>query len=557
MSLNHVVLWTNGGWAPVDPSYIRANYSSAERERLRLYCELCKEKVEAVCWGAIQAPHFRHTKNSKSKECEDRSAAYERERSEWTLNPRKREFPIRVKIAESGEWAKFELLLPSPPRSFVDANRGATVKLSWRNSFGRQERRYFLSSLLGPIDVGTVYRRQEKENEGPGASYVIGLEGERTSDAERELRRYWGLDASGEIPGIASNEPYLWFDAKTGFKLPRDADVLLGREYWLLTTCEEWFGASSLTIERREGVAFTFNRRYYNLYKVCANKIDESSSFFFWKRGVRLTDKPAKIVAVWPPCATDGAVVKTSDRNENVFFYFQGDGKVKARPYPLCGSINRELASDERCGLLRIGKEDVRKVELVSVGRSSALSYAMIWRDRLNFTAPPPTVEIVDEDDWATRFDGEVAKTLPKLREARVKFRFDGVLEIWRNGALTERRELKAKKASDDVASTVVKDVDWKTTLKIWLGRDCVRTLRFERVADAASNDALSDRDLSRKLRLRRGGATVGFSRSNAAALASRLNGAYPATKTWLRQAAQVGEISQDALAILKDVGRR
>ncbi len=71
------------------------------------------------------------------------------------------------------------------------------------------------------------------------------------------------------------------------------------------------------------------------------------------------------------------------------------------------------------------------------------------------------------------------------------------------------------------------------------------------------SNGALSDRDLSRKLRLRRGGATVGFSRSNAAALASRLNGAYPATKNWLRQALQVGEISQDALAILKDVSKR
>lgn len=143
-----------------------------------------------------------------------------------------------------------------------------------------------------------------------------------------------------------------------------------------------------------------------------------------------MTDKPAKIIAVWPPCATDGAVVKTSDRNENVFFYFQGDGKVKARPYPLCGSINRELASDERCGLLRIGKEDVRKVELVSVGRSSALCYATIWRDRLNFTAPPTTVEIVDEDDWTTRFDGEVARTLPKLRDIRVKFRFDGVWEV-------------------------------------------------------------------------------------------------------------------------------
>ena len=195
-------------------------------------------------------------------------------------------------------------------------------------------------------------------------------------------------------------------------------------------------------------------------------------------------------------------------------------------------------------------------MEIVSIGRSNALHYAMIWRDRLNFTAATPTVEIVDADDWETRFDGEVARTLPQRREVRVNFRFDGVLEIWRKGALVERRELKAKKRLDGVASTVVKRVDWKTTLKIWFGKDCVRTLRFERNVVELDN-ALSDRDLSRALRSKRGGATVGFSRSHAAALASRLNGAYPATKTWLRQAAQVGEISQDALTILINLSKR
>ena len=165
-------------------------------------------------------------------------------------------------------------------------------------------------------------------------------------------------------------------------------------------------------------------------------------------------------------------------------------------------------------------------------------------------------MEIVDADDWATRFDGEVARTLSQRQEVRVKFRFDGVLEIWRKGALAERRELKAKKRSDGVASTVVKDVDWETTLKIWIGKDCVRTLRFERENAAGAADALSDRDLARALRSKRGGGTLGFSRTHAAALAARLGGEYPATKTWLRQAAQVGEISQDALAVLKDVGK-
>jgi len=555
MSLKHVVLLTNDGWRYVEPSYIHDNYSSAESGKLQLYCELCKERADAVCWGKIQAPHFRHNKSAKTKECEDRNAVYER--SDWLKNPRKREFFIRVRFAESGELASFELLAPCPPRSFIDANRGAAITLSWENASGSQERTHYITSLFSPISIGIVYRRRGCKSENPGASYVVGLKGGQTSGAEVELRRYWGLGKSDAIPGIASEEHYYWFDAKIGLKLPRDADVYVGREYWLWTTCDEprpW--GTALTLEPWASGGFYINSRYFRVYKVCANKIDQEASLFFGKRGVRLTNNPAKIVAVWPPCAIDGAVVKTSDRAESVFFYFQGEGRIKARAYPLCGSVNRELANDERCGLLKIGKEDVRKVEIVSVGRSNALHYAMIWRDRLNFTAEAPTVEIVDADDWATRFDGEVARTLSQRQEVRVKFRFDGVLEIWRKGALAERRELKAKKRSDGVASTVVKRVDWETTLKIWIGKDCVRTLRFERENAAGAADALSDRDLARALRSKRGGGTLGFSRTHAAALAARLGGEYPATKTWLRQAAQVGEISQDALAVLKDVGK-
>ena len=199
---------------------------------------------------------------------------------------------------------------------------------------------------------------------------------------------------------------------------------------------------------------------------------------------------------------------------------------------------------------MKIGKDaDWGKIALAAHGESSVLHYAMIWRDRLNFTAETPTVAFVDPDAPTTRFDGETAKTLPARREVRVDFSFDGVLEIRRNGALTERRELKAGDAS-----TTAREVDWGTALTVWQGKDCVRTLRFERENDAASSDALSDRDLTRALRSQRGGMTVGFSRTHAAALASRLGGAYPATKTWLRQAARRGEIAQEALTILKNV---
>lgn len=576
LKLQHVALWENGREVRLTPEIFKKRYPLAERNSPRLkanlFCQLCRERVtfcdETTVYyshGGFSSPrraHFKHCDSKHDVYCAERSA-----RSSSVCgggSTGEREFPLRLALNRSLSLATFELGIPRPPSELLVKARRGRLKLLNAET-GKEARVYDFASLfarngMNYVAVGGISVDGSTADQ-PASRYRLKLE-RCASDASKALLKYWGIsELNPFLPGVSERAQDVWFDAKTGRKLPFDAAVYVGCEYYLLTRrnvdeVEAEAGDAALEIERVGRFAFA---GWVALYKITPRTMDDAAKYFFWRRGGRLTSKAAKLIEVWPPSATDGGVIRTCNYYDYAFFYFAGESQIKEEIYPKNNFRQRSpIDQSETRGFFRIGNEaDWGKIALVSEGNSNALHYAMIWRDRLNFTATPPTVEIVDEDDWATRFDGEVAKTLPKLREVRVKFRFDGVLEIWRNGALTERRELKAKKASDDVASTVVKDVGWGTTLKIWLGRDCVRTLRFERVADAASNDALSDRDLSRKLRLRRGGATVGFSRSNAAALASRLNGAYPATKTWLRQAAQVGEISQDALAILKDVGRR
>lgn len=576
LKLQHVALWENGREVRLTPEIFKEKFPPAERNnprlKVNLYCQLCRERVTFCDEGRRRnwydgryihiSAHFKHCDSKREVYCAERSDRTSSANGDGSTG--EREFPLRIVLKRFLALATFELGIPRPPSELLEEIRRGRLKLLNAET-GKEARIYDFASLfsrngMNYVTVGALSVDGSNADQ-PASRYRLKLE-RCSSVASKALLKYWGIsEANPFLPGVSERAQDVWFDAKTGRKLPFDAAVYIGCEYCLLTRrnvdeIEDEAGDAKLEIELLERFAFSGR---VALYKVKPLATDAATMLFFWRRGGRLSSKAPKLIEVWPPCATDDAVIRTCDYYDYAYFYFAGESQIKEDIYPreIYKGHSRIDKSGTR-GFFRIGKDaDWGKIALVSASDSNALHYAMIWRDRLNFTATPPTVEIVDADDWATRFDGEVARTLPKLREVCVKFRFDGVLEIWRKGALAERRELKAKKASDDVAPTIVKDVDWGTTLKIWIGKDCVRTLRFERADDAASNDALSDRELSRKLRLRRDGATVGFSRANAAALASRLNGAYPATKTWLRQAAQVGEISQDALAILKNVGRR
>lgn len=560
LKLQHVALWDNGREIPLTPESFKKKYRPAERNSPRLkdnlYCQLCRERV-TFCDGGAYRAHFKHLKKKHEVYCAERSNRTSSASGDGSTG--EREFPLRIALKRSLSLATFELGVPRPPSKLLEEIRRGRLKLLNAET-GKEARVYDFASLfsrngMNYVTVGALSVDDPSVDQ-PASRYRLKLEG-CSSVASKALLKYWGIsEANPFLPGVSERAQDVWFDAKTGRKLPFDAAVYVDSEYYLLTRrnadeIEDEAGDAKLEIGFVERFAFSGR---VALYKVKPLATDDATTRFFWRREGRLSSKAPKLIEVWPPCATDDAIIRTCDYYDYAYFYFAGESQIKEDIYPKeIYKGHAKLDKSETRGFFRIGKDaDLGKIALVSASDSNALHSAMVWRDRLNFTATSPTVEIVDEDDWATRFDGEGAKTLPKRREVRVKFQFDGVLEIWRNGALTERRELKAKKASNDVASTTVREIDWGTTLKIWIGKDCVRTLRFERGADVASNDALSDRDLSRKLRLRRGGATVGFSRSNAAALASRLNGAYPATKTWLRQAAQVGEISQDALAILR-----
>ena len=565
LTLKNVALWENGREQPLTPDSFKKNYSHAERKNPRLkdnlYCRLCRERV-TFCdetsvyysiggFSGLRSAHFKHCSSAHDKYCEERSKTTSSGGGGGGASS-EREFLIRLALDRTLSLATFELGIPRPPSQLLETAPRGRVKLLNAET-GEEARVYNFDSLfrrggMNYVTVG-VLRNGVPSSDQPASRYRLKME-ECSSDTAKRLLDYWGISGANPfLPGVSDREQEVWFDGKTGVKLAFDAAVYVGCEYRLLTrrNVEEIYSdadAAKLEIELIE--RFEFSGKVA-LYKVKPLATDDATLHFFWRRGCQLTSKAPKLIEVWPPSATDASVVKTCDHYDYAYFYFAGESQIQAEIYPRDNFKQRlTIDKNETRGFFRIGKDaDWGKIALVSKGRSNALHYAMIWRDRLNFTASSPTVEIVDEDDETSR------------REVRVKFRFDGVLEIWRDGALTERRNLEANKTSDGVASTTVREIDWGTTLKVWLGKDCVRTLRFERKNDAVSNDALSDRDLSRKLRLRRGGTTVGFSRANAAALASRLNGAYPATKTWLRQAAQVGEISQDALAILKDVAKR
>ncbi|MBR4835353.1 MAG: hypothetical protein IKU86_13640 [Thermoguttaceae bacterium] len=571
LTLQHVVLWKNGCEHPVTPDNYEKDYTPAERNNPRfkqnLYCQLCRERVVFCgetsvyyplgdCYGTRSA-HFKHSNRKHDEYCPERSKGTSNASGAgWTSE---REFPLRLALNRSWPSASFELGIPCPPSKLLEEAPRGRLKLL-NDATGKEAFVYDFASLFGRrgmnyITLGRIGAEARFADQ-PLARYRLKLEG-CSSDAANKLLNYWGISATNPfLYGVSDRALNLWFDAKNGRKLPTDSVVYVGREYYLLTrraVYEIQTDADGAAVEIEFIGRFEFSGEVA-LCKVKPLATDDATRRFFWRYSCSLKAKTPRLIEVWPPSATDGAVVRTCDYYGFAYFYFAGECQINEEIYPKTSRTGcLQIDKSKTRGFLRIGKDaNWGKIALLAQGESSVLHYAMIWRDRLNFTAETPTVAFVDPDDPTTRFDDETAKTLPARREIRVDFPFDGVLEIRRKGALAERRELKA-----GAASTTVREVDWRTTLTVWQGRDCVRTLRFERESDTTSTDALSDRDLARALRSQQGGATVGFSRTHAAALASRLGGAYPATKTWLRQAAQRGEIAQEALVILKGGGKK
>ncbi|EHL66048.1 hypothetical protein HMPREF1032_00949 [Subdoligranulum sp. 4_3_54A2FAA] len=210
-SLTHVCMWSDNGWKRITAEQAaRLHPGGTVSAHSGLFmCELCGQYV-ILTDGDIRIRYFKHSAYEKSKDCPERTfgAGYS-----ISYGSQEHDLPIRITSVSSSSFS-FEIGLIRAPISFL--NKDFRIEIKPKGAFDvsyvfTKERLNYDSITYLPI------------GERPFEKYTLNFQ-----NGSDKLREFWPAEIKGIDP-----EGTL-FEKVSGKKLSYDADVEIGKEYYLL-----------------------------------------------------------------------------------------------------------------------------------------------------------------------------------------------------------------------------------------------------------------------------------------------------------------------------------
>ena len=504
MSLNHVCIWSKHGWTRITAqraASLHPGGTVSARSGLFM-CELCGQFVEFTD-GPIRNRYFRHKNDFLSKDCPDRTDS-QTQCTSLTFTKESRGLPMRIKILSSG---KFTLemgfrLPPNFPQRCIDDQK-VKINSQYEYSLSRLQ-----EGTITYLPVGEV----------PQAQYRISLERE-----DSDLAELWPAVVEGISPKGAM------FDRKTGKKLPRDADVLEGHEYYLLTK-----EAHVLHFGTGININEVCTCLGWHVYRVYATSFCENAAKFFLKYCCRLAEKVSEIVPLWPVhVETPYLLLYDSNFSGQMAFFLRGNASVQAFP-----TVSMPYNHETRGGRIFYVKCGDRQ-QLIAAGRAQILRYAYIWKDTsaLARREKLPEVQVTDSDG-SDISSGEYS-ALPRGKTLAVTPPFDGYALVLNGAEIVERYSLSAG------TRTAIQCVKSGYSVEVYQGLDLVRRIEYKRpVREDSGND-----ETLRKILESAGGESISVPHT-LGGLAAKMRD-YPQVKSWLAKCIRRGRMSQRSYKIL------
>lgn len=507
-SLTHVCVWSSKGWTHITPEEVaRSHPGGSVSARSGLFmCELCGQYVRFVD-GDIQTPHFRHSAYEESKDCPERTFG---PGGNYTYVAGEHELPIRiVNITSTG--FSFELGLVAVPRELLKKQMRKELTIVPSNksmtpfvySYERLNK-----DVLTYVPIGDC----------PSEKYTV------ISSDEIE-RTYWpritnGVRESGAI-----------FDAESGKMLPDDADVIVGKEYYLLSRGRLYNIYNGVSIRQLLKRNISWSTWY--LLQVTATDLTESAAKFFLNYHCRLTSQPISIQPIWPVYVQSPYVIQNS--GETTWFLVQGQGETTTKTYPAATMLYYPSDGGKVCSI-----EVNERQQLISTGRAKVLEYTYLWKKPLNERAEQPKVTISDID--GNPVPSGLQNNIPQNHIIRVTAPFDGTIRLEKNGFVIEQISLKAE------ISIELDAIQYGVRVLILQGLDIVWSAEYKKENSEvlSSDDTVNFQNLvhahGRKIPVSHTlGATVGLLKN------------YPKTRKWGSEKIRSGYMEEDALAYYKN----
>ena len=305
-SLTHVCMFSEHGWREITAQKAGEIYPDTVSAVSGIFmCNLCHQYVY-FSNPQKKERYFGHTKEA-DKSCPERTFSF---RTDIDSRSEKHDLPIRLKLLPSD--FELELGLLGVPASDLQKLQDHKIQITpiGRNadplSYALKER--LSENEISYVLIGTI----------PYPEYQIQLDCRSIRAFSCWPERIRGIESPGAL-----------FDAVTRKKLPYDADVQLGKNYYLLQSGMLNGGCSSVRLKQIRSRSVPGN--CWRLYEVSAIALDVDAAKFFLQFHCRLTDQAVSIQPIWPIYTKSPYVIHHNARE--MIFYVKGDVHTKSYPY--------------------------------------------------------------------------------------------------------------------------------------------------------------------------------------------------------------------------------
>lgn len=452
-SLTYVCMWSDNGWKHITAEQAaRLHPGGTVSAHSGLFmCELCGQYV-ILTDGDIRTRYFKHSASEKSKDCPERTfaAGYS-----ISYSSQEHDLPIRITGVSSSSFS-FEVGLIRTPINLLGKNFRIEIRPK-----GVSDQCYVFAKERLNYDRITYLPIGEK----PFEKYTLSFQ--KGSD---KLYEFW----PSEIKGIDSGGTL--FEKSSGQKLPYDADVEIGKEYYLLKR-GYIDKASGSSIQIQKVVQKIYWGESWTLYVVSASALDEDAARFFLDFHCRLTDHPVSLQSVWPLFVEGNYIIKHSQNCMHMLV--KGNvGSVKTFPFATVCQLNDNLSQPKLYKVSCSGRQ-----QLISVGRTRSLQYTYFWKEPLDRAGLCPEVSVTDLK--GTKVDPGETNTLPHSRTLRFKSTFDGELIISNNNCIVDRRKISSDKYIE------LEGLSYNLSVQVVIGLDVIWEINFKKKQPTVTTDEL------------------------------------------------------------------
>ena len=502
MPLTHVCMWTDKGWKHItaeEISHIHPGGSVSAKSGLFI-CDLCGQYV-SLTNGEKRKRYFKHSKNEEDKNCPERVEGL-------GINPMfhvpTHELPIRIKIV-TNQLFSLEMGFLAVPNNLIGKRDSQKIIIVT----GEKNKKQFVYSFMRLNKDKITYLPIGNK---PAPAYKIII-----NPSDKKLRQYWPATVTGITDGAI-------FDKSTGKKLPKDADIQVGKKYYILTKKRyiKWNN-----VHLKEVCVTNFS---WKIYEVVVNTMDEETVRFFLDYHCRLTERPVQFYPLWPIYVESSHLLL--HKSNDIKMFFQGNATPKMFPQKCLQKIRSGKAT-----ILHF--ESSERQQMISAERSNILEYIYLWKNQLDYVGKEPTIKVKDIVNKA--LEPGYQKELPKDNMLVVQAPVDGKVILKRNNKIVNIYFLQSDHR------VIVAGLSWGMTIEVLQGLDCAWEAHY--VKEKNLIDSSKEKELLIKLRQARGN-LVPVSHVEGA-LANKMT-TYPEIKKWLYKKIRDGYIEKKALLILK-----